>query len=179
MVQTCLWSGKEMCLSERSLVTRWALGDSNVAFSRLDKAHLATLKTPYFLNSCSSKFQSLYFMSCLDGDSCHFSTKLQEGSGAGLISAPMLQWSCLLNPNEVPENICPAMCLLPLVSTAHTPDNSFMGFVSEELNKTERQFIKSNKVSSMAVVYGKEASIWKVGVLGAAGSSQMGRGSRR
>ncbi|NXW01094.1 MGT5B acetylglucosaminyltransferase, partial [Fregetta grallaria] len=43
----------------------------------------------------------------------------------------------------------------------HTPDNSFMGFVSEELNKTERQFIKSNKVSSMAVVYGKEASIWK------------------
>ncbi|KAM6049834.1 alpha-1,6-mannosylglycoprotein 6-beta-N-acetylglucosaminyltransferase B isoform 3-T3 [Theristicus caerulescens] len=44
----------------------------------------------------------------------------------------------------------------------HTPDNSFMGFVSEELNKTERQFIKSNKVSSMAVVYGKEASIWKV-----------------
>ncbi|XP_032858285.1 alpha-1,6-mannosylglycoprotein 6-beta-N-acetylglucosaminyltransferase B isoform X3 [Tyto alba] len=44
----------------------------------------------------------------------------------------------------------------------HTPDNSFMGFVSEELNKTERQFIKSNKVSSMAVVYGKEASIWKL-----------------
>ncbi|XP_010285281.1 PREDICTED: alpha-1,6-mannosylglycoprotein 6-beta-N-acetylglucosaminyltransferase B-like, partial [Phaethon lepturus] len=43
----------------------------------------------------------------------------------------------------------------------HTPDNSFMGFVSEELNKTERQFIKSNKVGSMAVVYGKEASIWK------------------
>uniref|UniRef100_A0A8B9W2X1 alpha-1,6-mannosyl-glycoprotein 6-beta-N-acetylglucosaminyltransferase n=1 Tax=Anas zonorhyncha TaxID=75864 RepID=A0A8B9W2X1_9AVES len=43
----------------------------------------------------------------------------------------------------------------------HTPDNSFMGFVSEELNKTERQLIKSNKVGSMAVVYGKEASIWK------------------
>ncbi|KAM4761728.1 alpha-1,6-mannosylglycoprotein 6-beta-N-acetylglucosaminyltransferase B isoform 3-T3 [Cyanocitta cristata] len=45
----------------------------------------------------------------------------------------------------------------------HTPDNSFMGFVSEELNQTERQLIKANKVSSMAVVYGKEASIWKVG----------------
>ncbi|XP_074975417.1 alpha-1,6-mannosylglycoprotein 6-beta-N-acetylglucosaminyltransferase B isoform X2 [Caretta caretta] len=43
----------------------------------------------------------------------------------------------------------------------HTPDNSFMGFVSEELNETERQFIKSNKASNMAVVYGKEASIWK------------------
>uniref|UniRef100_A0A8D2MY05 alpha-1,6-mannosyl-glycoprotein 6-beta-N-acetylglucosaminyltransferase n=1 Tax=Zonotrichia albicollis TaxID=44394 RepID=A0A8D2MY05_ZONAL len=44
----------------------------------------------------------------------------------------------------------------------HTPDNSFMGFVSEELNQTEKQLIKANKVSSMAVVYGKEASIWKV-----------------
>lgn len=65
---------------------------------------------------------------------------------------------------------CPSTYFLLLVSTAHTPDNSFMGFVSEELNQTERQFIKSNKVSSMAVVYGKEASIWKVGVLGAAAS---------
>lgn len=46
-------------------------------------------------------------------------------------------------------------------STAHTPDNSFMGFVSEELNETEKQSVKSNKVN-MAVVYGKEASIWKV-----------------
>ncbi|XP_027706062.1 alpha-1,6-mannosylglycoprotein 6-beta-N-acetylglucosaminyltransferase B isoform X1 [Vombatus ursinus] len=44
----------------------------------------------------------------------------------------------------------------------HTPDNSFMGFVSEELNSTEKQLIKNNKASNMAVVYGKEASIWKV-----------------
>lgn len=110
--------------------------------------------------------QSLCFRSCLDGGSCHFPSKLQQGSEAGLVSAPVLQWGCVLHPDEVPENICTATCLLPLVSTAHTPDNSFMGFVSEELNKTERQFIKSNKVSSMAVVYGKEASIWKVGVLG-------------
>ncbi|XP_074116321.1 alpha-1,6-mannosylglycoprotein 6-beta-N-acetylglucosaminyltransferase B isoform X3 [Sminthopsis crassicaudata] len=43
----------------------------------------------------------------------------------------------------------------------HTPDNSFMGFVSEELNSTEKEFIKNNKASNMAVVYGKEASIWK------------------
>ncbi|KAK7807612.1 hypothetical protein U0070_013918 [Myodes glareolus] len=43
----------------------------------------------------------------------------------------------------------------------HTPDNSFMGFVSEELNETEKQLIKDNKASNMAVVYGKEASIWK------------------
>ncbi|ELK35781.1 Alpha-1,6-mannosylglycoprotein 6-beta-N-acetylglucosaminyltransferase B, partial [Myotis davidii] len=43
----------------------------------------------------------------------------------------------------------------------HTPDNSFMGFVSEELNETEKQLIKAGKASNMAVVYGKEASIWK------------------
>lgn len=67
------------------------------------------------------------------------------------------------------------MYLLPLVSTAHTPDNSFMGFVSEELNQTERQLIKANKVSSMAVVYGKEASIWKVGVCPWAAGDKPGR----
>ncbi|XP_055098096.1 alpha-1,6-mannosylglycoprotein 6-beta-N-acetylglucosaminyltransferase B isoform X6 [Symphalangus syndactylus] len=43
----------------------------------------------------------------------------------------------------------------------HTPDNSFMGFVSEELNETEKRLIKGGKASNMAVVYGKEASIWK------------------
>lgn len=46
--------------------------------------------------------------------------------------------------------------------SAHTPDNSFMGFVSEELNETEKRSIQQNKVNSMAVVYGKEASMWKV-----------------
>ncbi|XP_073876755.1 alpha-1,6-mannosylglycoprotein 6-beta-N-acetylglucosaminyltransferase B isoform X6 [Macaca fascicularis] len=46
----------------------------------------------------------------------------------------------------------------------HTPDNSFMGFVSEELNETEKQLIKGGKASNMAVVYGKEASIWKLQV---------------
>ncbi|XP_019905430.2 alpha-1,6-mannosylglycoprotein 6-beta-N-acetylglucosaminyltransferase B isoform X2 [Esox lucius] len=44
----------------------------------------------------------------------------------------------------------------------HTPDNSFMGFVSEELNDTEKRSIMLNKVNSMAVVYGKEASMWKL-----------------
>uniref|UniRef100_A0AAY4AI72 alpha-1,6-mannosyl-glycoprotein 6-beta-N-acetylglucosaminyltransferase n=1 Tax=Denticeps clupeoides TaxID=299321 RepID=A0AAY4AI72_9TELE len=43
----------------------------------------------------------------------------------------------------------------------HTPDNSFMGFVSEELNNTEKHRIQMNKVRNMAVVYGKEASMWK------------------
>uniref|UniRef100_A0A3P9MKA0 alpha-1,6-mannosyl-glycoprotein 6-beta-N-acetylglucosaminyltransferase n=1 Tax=Oryzias latipes TaxID=8090 RepID=A0A3P9MKA0_ORYLA len=45
----------------------------------------------------------------------------------------------------------------------HTPDNSFMGFVSEELNATEKRSIQQNKVNNMAVVYGKEASMWKQG----------------
>ncbi|XP_015224510.1 PREDICTED: alpha-1,6-mannosylglycoprotein 6-beta-N-acetylglucosaminyltransferase B-like, partial [Cyprinodon variegatus] len=44
----------------------------------------------------------------------------------------------------------------------HTPDNSFMGFVAEELNETERMFIQRNKVNNMAVVYGKDASMWKL-----------------
>ncbi|XP_058622250.1 alpha-1,6-mannosylglycoprotein 6-beta-N-acetylglucosaminyltransferase B-like isoform X2 [Onychostoma macrolepis] len=43
----------------------------------------------------------------------------------------------------------------------HTPDNSFMGFVTEELNQTVRFNIKRDKVNNMAVVYGKEASMWK------------------
>ncbi|KAG7491657.1 hypothetical protein MATL_G00006390 [Megalops atlanticus] len=46
----------------------------------------------------------------------------------------------------------------------HTPDNSFMGFVSEELNETEKLNIQRNKVNNMAVVYGKEASMWKLQV---------------
>ncbi|XP_072298625.1 alpha-1,6-mannosylglycoprotein 6-beta-N-acetylglucosaminyltransferase B-like [Eucyclogobius newberryi] len=43
----------------------------------------------------------------------------------------------------------------------HTPDNSFMGFVVEEVNETERLSIQKNKVHNMAVVYGKDASMWK------------------
>lgn len=39
-----------------------------------------------------------------------------------------------------------------------------MGFVAEELNETERLNIQRNKVGNMAVVYGKEASMWKVSV---------------
>lgn len=37
-----------------------------------------------------------------------------------------------------------------------------MGFVAEELNETERLAIQRNKLSNVAVVYGKEASMWKV-----------------
>lgn len=39
-----------------------------------------------------------------------------------------------------------------------------MGFVSEELNETEKRSIQQNKVNNMAVVYGKEASMWKVSI---------------
>ncbi|XP_035380684.1 alpha-1,6-mannosylglycoprotein 6-beta-N-acetylglucosaminyltransferase B isoform X1 [Electrophorus electricus] len=44
----------------------------------------------------------------------------------------------------------------------HTPDNSFMGFVSEELNETEKHRVQQSKVNNVAVVYGKEASMWKL-----------------
>ncbi|CAH2302512.1 alpha-1,6-mannosylglyco 6-beta-N-acetylglucosaminyltransferase B isoform X2 [Pelobates cultripes] len=44
----------------------------------------------------------------------------------------------------------------------HTPDNSFMGFVTDELNETERQQVALSKVRNMAVVYGKEAAMWKL-----------------
>ncbi|XP_073540076.1 alpha-1,6-mannosylglycoprotein 6-beta-N-acetylglucosaminyltransferase B [Phyllobates terribilis] len=44
----------------------------------------------------------------------------------------------------------------------HTQDNSFMGFVTDELNETERQQVAQNKVRNMAVVYGKEAAMWKL-----------------
>lgn len=40
-----------------------------------------------------------------------------------------------------------------------------MGFVAEELNETERRSIQKNKVANMAVVYGKEASMWKASLL--------------
>lgn len=62
--------------------------------------------------------------------------------------------------------MCPWLSCDPLLTrglpAAHTPDNSFMGFVSEEVNETEKQLIKGGKAGNMAVVYGKEASIWKV-----------------
>ncbi|XP_076843604.1 alpha-1,6-mannosylglycoprotein 6-beta-N-acetylglucosaminyltransferase B isoform X2 [Brachyhypopomus gauderio] len=43
----------------------------------------------------------------------------------------------------------------------HTPDNSFMGFVAEQLNQTERIRMQKDKINNMAVVYGKETSMWK------------------
>ncbi|XP_028842246.1 alpha-1,6-mannosylglycoprotein 6-beta-N-acetylglucosaminyltransferase B-like isoform X2 [Denticeps clupeoides] len=43
----------------------------------------------------------------------------------------------------------------------HTPDNSFMGFVAEVMNETDKRITRLNKVDSMAVVYGKEPSMWK------------------
>ncbi|XP_067088857.1 alpha-1,6-mannosylglycoprotein 6-beta-N-acetylglucosaminyltransferase B [Osmerus mordax] len=43
----------------------------------------------------------------------------------------------------------------------HTPDNSFMGFVAEEPNNSERSSIRRNKAHNMAVIYGKEAAMWK------------------
>lgn len=63
--------------------------------------------------------------------------------------------------------------LLCLSLAAHTPDNSFMGFVAEELNETEQLNIQRSKVNNMAVVYGKEASMWKVSEVRAVGTFEM------
>ncbi|XP_032900509.1 alpha-1,6-mannosylglycoprotein 6-beta-N-acetylglucosaminyltransferase B isoform X1 [Amblyraja radiata] len=43
----------------------------------------------------------------------------------------------------------------------HSPDNSFMGFVAEILNDTEKEAIQSSKINNMAVVYGKDPNMWK------------------
>lgn len=65
---------------------------------------------------------------------------------------------------------CQLFCLS---LAAHTPDNSFMGFVAEELNETERLNIQKNKVKNMAVVYGKEANMWKVSISSTSINTQM------
>ncbi|XP_018612632.2 alpha-1,6-mannosylglycoprotein 6-beta-N-acetylglucosaminyltransferase B-like [Scleropages formosus] len=44
----------------------------------------------------------------------------------------------------------------------HTPDNSFMGFVADELSKSEKLHVSKNKAKNMVVVYGKDISMWKV-----------------
>uniref|UniRef100_A0A8C9R109 alpha-1,6-mannosyl-glycoprotein 6-beta-N-acetylglucosaminyltransferase n=1 Tax=Scleropages formosus TaxID=113540 RepID=A0A8C9R109_SCLFO len=43
----------------------------------------------------------------------------------------------------------------------HTPDNSFMGFVADELSKSEKLHVSKNKAKNMVVVYGKDISMWK------------------
>uniref|UniRef100_H3AJR5 alpha-1,6-mannosyl-glycoprotein 6-beta-N-acetylglucosaminyltransferase n=1 Tax=Latimeria chalumnae TaxID=7897 RepID=H3AJR5_LATCH len=43
----------------------------------------------------------------------------------------------------------------------HTPDNSFMGFVSEELNMTQRDELRAQKAPYMALVYGKQDYMWQ------------------
>ena len=49
-----------------------------------------------------------------------------------------------------------------LIFTAHSPDNSFMGFVVEQhLNDT---FAEDIPRSDMAVVYGKNDYMWQVGL---------------
>ncbi len=45
-----------------------------------------------------------------------------------------------------------------VISTAHSPDNSFLGFVVGEFQRNATPPVKTNK----AVVYGKEFYMWKV-----------------
>lgn len=54
------------------------------------------------------------------------------------------------------------MCIL-LLWAAHTPDNTFLGFVVQhQLNSGETELLKSTKRQNQALVYGKNAKFWKV-----------------
>ncbi|RXM33731.1 Alpha-1,6-mannosylglycoprotein 6-beta-N-acetylglucosaminyltransferase B [Acipenser ruthenus] len=48
----------------------------------------------------------------------------------------------------------------------HTPDNSFMGFVSEELGQGLEEDIQEHKEPNLAVVYGKQDYMWQPPVSG-------------
>lgn len=55
------------------------------------------------------------------------------------------------------------LCLLLFV--AHTPDNSFLGFVVEQhLNASDIKHIDDIKRQNQSLVYGKVDNFWKVNV---------------
>lgn len=50
-----------------------------------------------------------------------------------------------------------------VVSAAHTPDNSFLGFVVEQhLNASDIKHIDDIKRQNQSLVYGKVDNFWKV-----------------
>lgn len=49
-----------------------------------------------------------------------------------------------------------------LSSLAHTPDNSFLGFVSEEAAREEAREEELDRKDRIAVVYGKQDYMWQV-----------------
>lgn len=53
-------------------------------------------------------------------------------------------------------------CVCAVCLVAHTPDNSFMGFVSEELGQGLEEDIQEHKEPNVAVVYGKQDYMWQV-----------------
>lgn len=59
----------------------------------------------------------------------------------------------------------PSLSSLPSIPTlsyvAHTPDNSFLGFVVGSDQMSEGKVVKKNQ----SLVYGKELYMWKVGVV--------------
>lgn len=68
--------------------------------------------------------------------------------------------------------LCSLMCLtseasalnmLRRLSAAHTPDNSFLGFVVEQhLNASDIKHIDDIKRQNQSLVYGKVDNFWKV-----------------
>lgn len=90
-----------------------------------------------------------------------------------------MYWSGKLHCNDLVHNyIYEIITTIFFSPPAHTPDNSFMGFVTEELNQTERFNIQRDKVNNMAVVYGKEANMWKVRMCASNNSKSKQRFSR-
>ncbi len=54
------------------------------------------------------------------------------------------------------------MCILFLWA-AHTPDNTFLGFVVQHhLSSEETEQLKSTRRRNQALVYGKRAKFWEV-----------------
>lgn len=75
---------------------------------------------------------------------------------------------------DIENNLCAAVFTHHLVtwpfcvvsSAAHTPDNSFLGFVSEEAvredAREEELEADAHRKDKIAVVYGKQDYMWKV-----------------
>lgn len=63
-----------------------------------------------------------------------------------------------------------------LSTSAHTPDNSFLGFVVEQhLNSSDIHHINEIKRQNQSLVYGKVDSFWKVSQPACVSSSLKGR----
>lgn len=82
--------------------------------------------------------------------------------------------SCIITYNFFSDNIHSNIALTDIFKgaesalflTAHTPDNSFLGFVVEQhLNSSDIKHINDIKRQNQSLVYGKVDNFWKVSFL--------------